>query len=152
MFGESEGHIMDDVKRELFMIPAQSQTPGMLGNSMRENRETPCAARGRKAAGRWEKAMSDKTHMHGGGESYSGVVPAKQPNKGGRPSAEVVEGRPLAKENAEQSNQRRRQSRESGTSGLDRVREAAKKDRKLRFPALLHHVSDDQRERRSATG
>ena len=88
--------------------------------------------------------MSDKTHMDGDGESYSGVVPAKQPNKGGRPSAEVVEGRPLTKENAEQSNQRRTQSRESGKSGLDRVREAAKKDRKLQFTALLHHVSVDQ--------
>ena len=32
---------------------------------------------------RWEKAMSDKTHMHGDGESYSGIVPAKQPNKSG---------------------------------------------------------------------
>ena len=88
--------------------------------------------------------MSYKTHMDGDGESYSGVVPAKQPNKGGRPSAEVVEGRPLTKENAEQSNQRRTQSRESGKSGLDRVREAAKKDRKLQFTALLHHVSVDQ--------
>ena len=59
----------------------------------------------------------------------------------------------MAKENAEQSNQRRTQSRESGSSGLDRVREAAKKDRKIRFTALLHHVSDDRlRERRSATG
>ncbi len=47
--------------------------------------------------------MSDKTHMYGGGESYSGVIPAKQPNKGGKPPAEVVEGRPLTKENAEQS-------------------------------------------------
>ena len=27
--------------------------------------------------------MSDKTHMHGDGESYSGIVPAKQPNKSG---------------------------------------------------------------------
>ena len=45
--------------------------------------------------------MSDKSLTHGGGESYSGVVPAKQPNKGGRPQAEVVEGRPLAKENTE---------------------------------------------------
>ena len=58
-------------------------------------------------AGRVENAMSDKSTMHGGGESYSGVVPAKQPNKSGRPQAEDVEGRPLAKENAEQSNQRR---------------------------------------------
>jgi group II intron reverse transcriptase/maturase len=88
--------------------------------------------------------MSDKTHMHGGGESYSGVVPTKQPNKDGRPSAEVVEGRPLTEENTEQSNQHRTPSRESGPSGLDRVRQAAKKkDGKIRFTALLHHVSVD---------
>ena len=87
--------------------------------------------------------MSDKSHMHGGGESYSGVVPAKQPNKGGRPPAEVVEGRPLTKENMEQPNPCRTPSRESGPSGLDRVREAARKDGKLRFTALLHHVTID---------
>ena len=40
--------------------------------------------------------MSDKSTMHGGGESCSGVVPAKQPNKSGKPQAEVVEERPLA--------------------------------------------------------
>jgi len=41
--------------------------------------------------------MSDKSTMHGGGESYSGVVPAKPPNKSGKPQAEVVEERPLAR-------------------------------------------------------
>ena len=87
--------------------------------------------------------MSGKPLMHGSGESYSGVVPAKQPNKGGRPSAEVVEERPLAKENADQSNQRRTQSRESGPNGLGRVREVAKKDGEVRFTALLHHVTVD---------
>ena len=87
--------------------------------------------------------MSDKPTMHGGGESYSGVVPAKQPNKGGRPSAEVVEERPLAKENTEQSNQCRTQSRESGPNGLGRVREVAKKDGEVRFTALLQHVTVD---------
>jgi len=65
--------------------------------------------------------MSDKSTMHGGGESYSGVVPAKQPNKGGRPPAEAVEGRPLAKENTEQSNQRRTQSREGAPIDLSRL-------------------------------
>jgi hypothetical protein len=44
--------------------------------------------------------MSHKTHMHGGGESYSGVVPAKQPNKSGGPPTEAVEERPLTKEGA----------------------------------------------------
>ena len=87
--------------------------------------------------------MSDKTHMHGDGESHSGVVPTKQPNKSGRPPAEAVEGRSLTKENMDQPNQYRTRSRASWSSGLVRVREAAKKDRKIRFTALLHHVTVD---------
>src|ERR1700675_3003496 len=87
--------------------------------------------------------MSHKSSMHGGGESYSGVVPTKQPNKSGQPPAEVVEGRPLTKENTPEPNSHRTPRRESGRSGLERVREAAKKDRKLKFTALLHQVSID---------
>ena len=33
--------------------------------------------------------MSGKSLAHGSGESYSGIVPAKQPNKSGQPPAEV---------------------------------------------------------------
>jgi RNA-directed DNA polymerase len=44
----------------------------------------------------------------------------------------------------EQPNSYRTQSRESGPSGLSRVRQAAKKDGKLRFTALLHHVTIEQ--------
>jgi hypothetical protein len=87
--------------------------------------------------------MSDKSHMHGDVESYSGIVPAKQPNKSGQPLAEVVEGRPLTKENMDQSNQRRTPRRVNWSSGLARVREAARQDKKLRFTALLHHVTVD---------
>ena len=87
--------------------------------------------------------MSDKTHVHGGGESYSGIVPTKQSNEGGGGPKEIVEGRPLTKENAEEPNPYRTPSRESGPSGLDRVRQAAKGDAKMRFTALLHHVNID---------
>jgi group II intron reverse transcriptase/maturase len=87
--------------------------------------------------------MSYKAQTHGGGESYSGIVPAKQPNEGLGGPKEAVEGRPLTKENTEEPNPCRTQSRESGPSGLDRVREAAKKDGKMRFTALLHQVSID---------
>jgi group II intron reverse transcriptase/maturase len=59
----------------------------------------------------------------------------------------------------EQLNSCRTPSRESGTSGLDRVRRTAKEDKDLRFTALLHHVSVDQLrrsyfslKRRAATG
>lgn len=45
VFCETEGHIMSDIKRESRVNPAQSETPGMSGNSMRENRETQVASR-----------------------------------------------------------------------------------------------------------
>ena len=87
--------------------------------------------------------MSDTSFMHDGGESYSGVVPTRQPNESGRPPEEAAEGRPQTKENTLQSNPCRTQSRESGPNGLERVREAAKKDGKMQFTALLHHVTVD---------
>ena len=87
--------------------------------------------------------MSGKSLTQDCGESYSGVVPAKQPNQSGRPPAEVAEGRPLTKENTPKPNPCRTPSRASGPSGLERVREAARKDKKLKFTALLHHVSID---------
>jgi len=72
---------MSDEKREPLASPAQSETPGMLENSMRENRETPQAS-GSSTPDRLEKATSYKTSMHASGESDSAVVPAKCPNKG----------------------------------------------------------------------
>ena len=87
--------------------------------------------------------MSGKSLTHGGGESYCGVGSTKQPNKSGETPAEVVEKRPQTKENTQQPNLGRTPSRESRPSGLQRVREAARKDRKLKFTALLHHVSID---------
>jgi RNA-directed DNA polymerase len=114
----------------------------MQRNSMRENRETPLLPAGSEA-GRREKAMSHKSLMHGSGESYCGVVPTKQPNKSESSPAEGVEGRPQAKENTQEPNPCRTPSRESGPSGLARVREAAKQDKQRKFTALLHHVSID---------
>src|SRR5882724_3710009 len=91
LFREAEGHIMSDVKRESLVNPAQSETPGMPGTSMRENRETPQVS-GSNRPDRLEKATSYETSMHTCGESDEQVVPAKQPNKGEKSPAEVVEG------------------------------------------------------------
>ena len=85
--------------------------------------------------------MSYKTHVHEGGESHHGIVPAKQPNESQGGRQEVVEGRPWTKENMEEPN--RTQSRESEPSGLDRVRQRAKEEGKAQFTALLHHVTID---------
>ncbi len=76
--------------------------------------------------------MNYESHTHGSGESHSGVIPTKRPNQG--------RGRPLTTENTEQTDPSRTPS---WGNGLELVREAARKDGKLEFTALLHHVSID---------
>jgi RNA-directed DNA polymerase len=71
----------------------------------------------------------------------SDPTPTKQPNESVKTREEDVEGRPLTKENVGQPNPRWTPSQGSGHSGLDRVREAARKDGKLRFTALRHPVT-----------
>ena len=78
--------------------------------------------------------------MNGHGKSDRPVVPEKSPNKTGQPAAEGMEGRGLAKGNLPQQNAPRTPSRNNAPNALERVRQAAGKDKKLRFTALLHHV------------
>ena len=74
------------------------------------------------------------------GKSDRPIVPRKSPNNARTPAAEGMEGRGLAKGNPSQPNASRTLSRVDAPSALARVRQAAKKDRKLRFTTLLHHV------------
>ncbi len=85
--------------------------------------------------------MSQKSSMHVVGESDSREVPTKCPNKGGKPLAEDMEGRRLTKENTEQTTASWTQSWINASGGLLGVREAARRDKRLQFTALLHHVS-----------
>jgi len=73
-------------------------------------------------------------------KSDNSVVPAKPSNKAGGPAAEVVEGRGLAEGNTDSSTRPGRSAGSGVSSGLDRVREVARKDKEARFTALLHHV------------
>jgi len=83
--------------------------------------------------------------MNDHGKSDSLVVPEKPPNKAGDTAAEVVEGRGLAEGNSPEGNVLRTQRRVGTQSALERIREAARKDRKQRFTALFHHVHDIER-------
>jgi len=57
-------------------------------------------------------------------------------------AAEAVEERGLVKGNTDQQNASRTQRRvHDASNALDRVREAAQRDRKLRFTALFHHLT-----------
>ena len=83
--------------------------------------------------------------MHDHGKSDSRVVPVKLPNKAAEPAAEATEGSGLAKGNSPERHDDRTQRRIPTSAGLERVRQAAIRDRTQRFTALLHHVYDVER-------
>ena len=83
--------------------------------------------------------------MDGRGKSDSSVIPANSPNRAEGPAAEAREGRGLAKGNSPEHNAFRTQGREDAPSALERIRQAAAKDKKQRFTALFHHIYDVER-------
>jgi len=78
--------------------------------------------------------------MNGPGKSDRPTVPGKSPNNTGQPAAKGTAGKGLAKGNRPQQNASRTPSRNDAPSALERVRQAAGKDKTLRFTALLHHI------------
>jgi len=83
--------------------------------------------------------------MNEHGKSDRPVVPEKFPNNAGKPVTEGTEGRGLTKGNLPQQNASRTPSRSNAPSALERVRQAASKDKKLQFTALLHHIYAPER-------
>ena len=88
--------------------------------------------------------------MNEPGQSYSRVVPARPSNNavGGevaqtQTAAEAAEERRLAKGNTDGTARSGRRTGRRVSPGLDRVREAAERDREARFTTLLHHVDTD---------
>ena len=90
--------------------------------------------------------------MNEHGQSDRPVVPAKFPNNTSTPVTEETEGRGLAIRNLNQQNADRTQCRDNVYSALDRVRQAAKRDRTLKFTTLLHHIYNPAMLRESYEG
>jgi RNA-directed DNA polymerase len=88
--------------------------------------------------------------MNERGKSDWPVGPEKLANKGGGvpSSAEQVEGRGQAKGNSIEQSSHRAPNRDRLSQALDRVRQAARRDKRLRFTTLWHHVYDVERLRR----
>ena len=78
--------------------------------------------------------------MHEPEKSDSPIVAAKSANEPDSSGKESMERRGEAEGNTNERYTHRTQSRASVSPGLARVRERAKKNRKERFAALLHHV------------
>ena len=94
---------------------------------------------------RWFHVSDAKDQMDVVRKSDGSVVSSKSANKDApEASAEWMEKRDPAKNNADQANPPRAQSRTKvRTSGLEGIREAARKDGKLKFVSLLHHADVD---------
>src|SRR6266436_1174738 len=84
--------------------------------------------------------------MNERGKSDGLVVPANLLNKAAvkAAAAEAGEGRRPAKGNTDGETRPGRSAGPGVSSGLDRVREVARRDKDARFTALLHHVSLDR--------
>ena len=82
---------------------------------------------------------------NGPGKSDRPTVPGKSPNNAGQPAAERMEGNGLAKGNLLEQNASRTPSRSDALNALERVRQAAKGNKEMRFTALYHHIYDPER-------
>jgi RNA-directed DNA polymerase len=104
------------------------------------------ARRTRRVTGRAVKARRRKTAANVPGESDGRVVPTKGPNNGEHVSpAEGLEGRRPTKENTDRQALVPDSEPDMGGVGqLAGVRNVARKDKRVRFTALLHHVTADR--------
>ena len=142
---------MTNVNGKSDIIPTESETTCTVGNLSHGSRETSATSSSSVELDRSEKARCHHPDMHVAEESDSPIVPEKLANNGDVPSpAELVEGRGLTKENTEQSLLDRTQSRNSEgkpsvprSRGLLGIREAAQKDKKLKFTSLFHHITPE---------
>jgi hypothetical protein len=92
--------------------------------------------------GRSAKAINRTADMHVLEKSDCAVVPVNQPNKGGKPSAEVGEGRARAVENIVRSHMLPTQSGNCMSQGTGGVRQAV-------LPPLIHGKSRMRRRART---
>jgi len=118
----------------------------MRGNPSHGNWEVSSSPEGEHPLGALGKGERHKPSVGSDEKSDARIVPVNDPNKRGGstlPLAEGREGRGAAKGNSEHSPAPRTQSRTSASTRLDAIRELARRNRKTRFTALMHHVTPE---------
>jgi len=144
LWSDGEGHTANSVQRELFDDAAESETLCTRGHSMSGNRETPAAPLADGGKGRSGKALGPTPDMHAAGESDDLIVPTKRANKAGPSAAtESVEGRGSTKGNVFAVDRAPDTAPDQRVDRLEGVRQVARRDKNVRFTALLHHVTFD---------
>ena len=79
--------------------------------------------------------------MNGNGKSDGRIVLTNSPNNAVATAAEVGEGRRPAKGNTDSTTRPGHSAGPDVPNGLERVRQAAQRDKDARFTSLLHHVT-----------
>jgi RNA-directed DNA polymerase len=132
-----------DANRKSSLDATESKTLCMRGNSLRGNRETLETPALKSNEGRSEKAHGQTSDMLVSRESDDSIVPEKRANNAETSAAESVEGRGSTKGNAARTLLAPDSEPGKRGMGLLGVREAAKRDKTMRFTALLHHVNPE---------
>lgn len=141
----AEDNTRQGAKREPCCDPARSETLSMSGSYLHRSWEISSVPEGVMSGGA-EKGNRNSV-IHADEKSDVPIVPEKSSNKGKtsflfeESSAEAMEGRGTAKGNAGEPPAGRTQSRGIASKGLEGIRETAKQDRRLKFTALLHHIT-----------
>src|SRR5215831_2762336 len=139
-FSDAEGTMNQGDSCESWGSSARSETLYTPGSFLHRSWDIS-AEPGATTSGGSGKAQSRTPGQATVEKSDALVLPGKPSNKGDPPK-EMVEGRSAAKGNAEQDPAPRTQSRIScASTGLEGVRQAARRNRRLRFTALLHHIT-----------
>lgn len=141
-----EGNTEHGDNRKSCSDPARSKTLRMSGSNLHRSWDVSMMP-GAVPPGGAGKVNDRNPAINVIEKSDTPIVPEKPPNNGqpslslGAGSVEVVEGRGVAKGNAEEPPAGRTQSRETASMGLKGIREAARRDRRMKFTALLHHIT-----------
>ena len=137
---DAEGEMTQGDTCESWSSPARSETLHTPGSFLHRSWEIS-AAPGETTPDGLGKAKCHTPDPPAVEKSDALILPGKPSNKGDQP-AEMVEGRSAAKGNADQDPAPRTQSRTScASTGLEGVRQAARRNRRLQFTALMHHIT-----------
>ena len=136
-YRQAEGYTAAGVNRKFADDPARSETLSMPGSLLHRTWEVSSAP-GQDRVGQGRQRRNPA--IDADEKSDTPIVPKNLPNKGADP-AEAAEGRGVAEGNAGEAPTHRTQSRGRVSMGLEGVREAARRDRRAQFTALLHHIT-----------
>jgi len=140
LLSEAEGNTVHGVNRKPCPDPARSETlcmPGSLSYGSSEI-SSVSSANGLDGTG---KVVDHNPVVNADEKSDTPIVPQMLPNKGVEP-AEATEGRGVIGGNAFETPAWRTQSQiKYASMGIEGVREAAKRNPKMRFTALMHHIT-----------